>query len=88
VRQRVLQLIDKYGESKLQALIEELLDYSERLVRAELRTMPAGSFSAEDWLDDDGVTDDVRRIAVRLRFDPYSGLRGRGFCRLFRPGCG
>jgi len=70
--QRVLQLIDKYGESKLQALIEELLDYSERLVRAELRTMPAGSFSAEDWLDDDGVTDDVRRIAVRLRFDPYS----------------
>ena len=32
--------------------------------------MPAGDFSAEDWLDDDGVTDDLRRIAVRLRFDP------------------
>jgi N-methylhydantoinase B len=70
--QRVLQLINKYGESKLQALIEELLDYSERLVRAELRTMPAGTFSAEDWLDDDGVTDDLRRIAVCLRFDPQA----------------
>ena len=35
--QRVLQLVEKYGELKLQALIEELLDYSERLVRAELR---------------------------------------------------
>src|ERR1700689_3043528 len=57
---------------ELQALIEELLDYSERLVRAELRTMPGGSFSAEDWLDDDGVTDDVRRIAVCLRFDPQA----------------
>ena len=34
--------------------------------------MPAGSFSAEDWLDDDGVTDDARRIAVRLRFDPQA----------------
>src|SRR5271166_2337540 len=68
--QRILQLAEKYGEHRLQPLIEELLDYSERLVRAELRTMPAGDFSAEDWLDDDGVTDLPRRIAVRLRFDP------------------
>jgi N-methylhydantoinase B len=68
--QRVLQLVEKYGEPKLQALIEELLDYSERLVRAELRNMPPGDFSAEDWLDDDGVSEGLRKIAVRLRFDP------------------
>ena len=35
----------KYGAGKLQSLIEELLDYSERLVRAELRSMPAGVFT-------------------------------------------
>src|ERR1700729_296681 len=63
--QRVLQLVEKYGEEKLHALIEELLDYSERLLRAELRNMPAGDFSAEDWMDDDGVTDGLRKIAVR-----------------------
>jgi N-methylhydantoinase B len=68
--QRMLQLAEKYGEQNLQPLVEELLDYSERLVRAELRTMPAGDFSAEDWLDDDGVTAVPRRITVRLRFDP------------------
>jgi N-methylhydantoinase B len=68
--QRVLQLAAKYGGSHLEALIEELLNYSERLVRAELCTMPAGSFSAEDWLDDDGVADVPRKIAVRLQFDP------------------
>jgi N-methylhydantoinase B len=68
--QRILQLAEKYGESDLRPLIEELLDYSERLVRAELRKIPAGSYSAEDWLDDDGVTDVPRKIAVRLRFDP------------------
>ncbi|MFY9940349.1 MAG: hydantoinase B/oxoprolinase family protein [Silvibacterium sp.] len=68
--QRILQLAEKYGEQKLQPLVDELLDYSERLVRAELRTMPAGDFHAEDWLDDDGVTGVPRRIAVRLRFDP------------------
>jgi N-methylhydantoinase B len=71
--QRVLQLVEKFGELKLQALTEELLDYSERLVRAELRGMPAGDFSAEDWLDDDGVTDVLRKISVRLRFDPEAG---------------
>jgi N-methylhydantoinase B len=68
--QRMLQLAEKYGEQKLQPLVEELLDYSERLVRAELRTMPAGDFDAEDWLDDDGVTDVPHRITVRLRFNP------------------
>jgi N-methylhydantoinase B len=70
---RVLQLVEKYGQRKLQALAEELLNYSERLVRAELRSMPAGSFRAEDWMDDDGVTDTPCRIAVQLRFDPPSG---------------
>ncbi len=86
--QRVLQLVEKYGESKLHALIEELLDYSERLVRAELRAMPAGDFSAEDWLDNDGVTDDLRKIAVRLRFNPQAASLEVDFCRLFGAGCG
>jgi N-methylhydantoinase B len=68
--QRMIELAEKYGEGELQALIEELLDYSERLLRAQLRAMPAGDFSAEDWLDDDGVTDHPCRIAVRLQFHP------------------
>ncbi len=71
--QRVLQLAEKYGMEKLNAWIEELLDYSERLVRAELRTMPAGEFAAEDWMDGDGVANDPIRIAVRLRIDPSAG---------------
>ena len=52
---RILELVEKYGAARLRALIDELLNYSERLVRAELRRMPAGEFAAEDWLDDDGV---------------------------------
>ena len=85
--QRILQLAEKYGEQKLQPLVDELLDYSERLVRAELRTMPAGDFSAEDWLDDDGVTDVPRRIAVRLRFDPEAASLTHRLRRLLRSGC-
>jgi N-methylhydantoinase B len=70
---RMLELAGKYGLDKMQSLIDELLDYSERLVRAELRTMPAGEWSAEDWMDSDGVTDEPRRIAVRLRIDKGVG---------------
>jgi N-methylhydantoinase B len=70
---RILEVAEKYGVSRLESIVDELLDYSERLVRAELRTMPAGEFSAEDWLDDDGVTDEPRRIAVRLKLNPEAG---------------
>lgn len=70
---RILELTNKYGLEQIEKLVEELLDYSERLVRAELRAMPEGDFSAEDWLDDDGVTENAIRIAVRLRFDPEAG---------------
>jgi len=66
---RALELAEKYGE-RLGALIEGLLDYSDRLVRAQLRTMPAGTFSAEDWLDDDGVSISPIRIAAQIHLDP------------------
>jgi N-methylhydantoinase B len=68
--QRILELAEKYDYTELESLIEELLDYSERLVRAQLCTIPAGEFLAEDWLDDDGVTDSPCKIAVRLQFNP------------------
>jgi len=67
---RIREIMERYKASKLRELIERLLDYSEQLVRAELRRMPAGSFAADDWLDDDGVTDEPRKICVQLTFDP------------------
>jgi N-methylhydantoinase B len=71
--QRILQLAKKFGARALESLVDELLDYSERLVRAQLRRMPAGEFSAEDWLDSDGINEEPCRLAVRLRLDPTEG---------------
>jgi len=70
---RILQLWDKYGEARLSALIEQLLTYSEVLVRAELRAMPPGRYEAEDFLDNDGVTDEPIKIAVAIELDPANG---------------
>ena len=73
---RIKEVVAKYGLAKVNELVEELLAYSERLMRAELRKMPAGVFEAEDYLDSDGVTDEPIRIAVSLRFDPAEGVGG------------
>jgi N-methylhydantoinase B len=70
--QRLLELMQKHNQPSLANLVEHLLDSSEQRIRAQLRLMPAGDFTAEDWLDDDGVTPNPCRIAVRLRFDPAS----------------
>jgi N-methylhydantoinase B len=71
--QRLLELVQRHGIAKLQVLGEELLAYSERLVRAELKKFPSGTYGAEDWLDDDGVTDDPVRLAVSITIDASVG---------------
>ena len=45
--------------------MHDLLDYSERMTRAEIRALPDGTFSFEDWIDDDGI--DVGRPIRLLR---------------------
>ena len=44
-----------------------LLDYSERVTRAMLRKIPEGAYTFEDFLDNDGITDDPVKIAVTVR---------------------
>jgi N-methylhydantoinase B len=69
---RLQELVGRVGFEKIQRLGAELLDYSERLMRAELSQMPAGQFSAEDFLDSDGFADSPIRINVCVEFDPAS----------------
>jgi N-methylhydantoinase B len=69
---RLQELVARVGFEKVQRLSAELLDYSERLMRAELSQMPAGKFSAEDFLDDDGFEDSPVRIKVCIEVDPVS----------------
>lgn len=69
---RLEEVVERLGTETVARLCEELLDYSERLMRAELSQMPAGKFSAEDFLDDDGFGDSPVRISVTVEFDPAS----------------
>ena len=72
---RIKGFVAKYVLAKVNNLVEELLCYSERLMRAELRKMPAGVFEAEDYLDSDGITDnpDSGLLGYGALFDPLEG---------------
>jgi N-methylhydantoinase B len=63
---RLHEIVAKYGATEVAAYGSHLLDYSAEMMRAALREMPSGVYSAEDFLDGDGVGDDPLRIRVRV----------------------
>jgi N-methylhydantoinase B len=65
---RLRELCARYGIARVQHAAHALLDYSEKMMRTFLETVPAGTYAAEDVLDDDGVTGEPVRIAVRITF--------------------
>ncbi len=63
---RVLELLERYGAPFLTAAADQLLDYSERWMRAEIQEIPNGIYSASDCMEDDGVTDQPVWIRLKL----------------------
>ena len=63
----VVALAERYGADLLSRYFAELIDYTERLVRAEIRSWPDGEYSFTDYLDDDGVDAGEIPIKVTMR---------------------
>lgn len=60
------ELAGRYGVATLEAVGAALLDHSEQAMRAALSALPDGVYSAEDFVDGDGLDEGQKRIAVRL----------------------
>jgi N-methylhydantoinase B len=54
--QRYLELVRRYGRDTVSAAYEDLMDYSERLMRAAIRALPDGVYRATTHID--GFLDD------------------------------
>ncbi|HEY7952482.1 MAG TPA: hydantoinase B/oxoprolinase family protein, partial [Solirubrobacteraceae bacterium] len=65
--ERVGELFRRYGEEMLRTAMHEAMAYSERRMRAVIKSWPDGDYTASDWLDNDGVEDEPREIKVTLR---------------------
>lgn len=69
---RLSALAARYGTDMLIAVMEDILDYSEHLMRMRLSDLPDGDAVFEDALDGDGIletgqtTDETIRIRMRL----------------------
>ena len=68
--ERLKEIALRYGLPRVERVLDELQEYSEKLMRAFLSRVPHGSYAAEDFLDDDGAGSGPVRIAVKLTFQP------------------
>ena len=54
---RCLELLRRYGTERVLRATEQLIAYSERLMRAELRGIADGEYTAREQMEDDGIGD-------------------------------
>jgi N-methylhydantoinase B len=64
--QEMLRLTEDYEVDELQTYMTDLIDYSERLTRASIASLPDGEVEFTDWNDDDGVGDQPVTFHVKL----------------------
>src|SRR6185312_11242355 len=64
---RLQELCERYGLARVHRATDELQNYAEQMTRALLAGISAGEYSAEDFLDNDGIEDRPVRLAVNVR---------------------
>lgn len=62
---RLLEIVERRGEREATEYAAQLIDYSARLMRHTIASIPDGVYEAEDALDDDGV--DARPVTIAVR---------------------
>ncbi|HZP75539.1 MAG TPA: hydantoinase B/oxoprolinase family protein [Pseudolabrys sp.] len=69
-RIRVEEIFARYGTQTTQAAIERVLDATEQRMRKRLsEVLRPGTYTAEDWFDDDGLSDTPFKLAASVTID-------------------
>ncbi|MBA3912512.1 MAG: hydantoinase B/oxoprolinase family protein [Acidobacteriales bacterium] len=63
---RLKEVCRRYGLPRVKRAAQDLLDYSQEMMRQFLLQVPPGTYEAEDFLDNDGLSDSPVRIAVKI----------------------
>ena len=63
---RFQALIDEYGDGVVEAALDAASARAERLMRDNIAALPDGTYSFEDYLDNDGICDETLTIALDL----------------------
>jgi N-methylhydantoinase B len=62
---RIVAMLRRYGRDTVLGAVHQMMDRTEQAVRAEIATMPDGTYSGESYTDDDGTVLD-EPVAVRV----------------------
>ncbi|HYF08008.1 MAG TPA: hydantoinase B/oxoprolinase family protein, partial [Acetobacteraceae bacterium] len=60
------RLVTRYGAERMRGYLAALLDYAERMARAEIATWPRGTYRFTDHIDSDGLSDDPVPLSVAV----------------------
>ena len=66
---RLTTLLDEFGDATVAAAMSELRARAAQLMRANIVELRDGTYSAEDYLDNDGIRDEPLKIALDLRIE-------------------
>jgi N-methylhydantoinase B len=64
---RLQELLQRYGTTRTGFYLEALQSYSARLMKEALAKIPAGTYTAEDFLDEDGHSPEPVRLRVTIK---------------------
>jgi N-methylhydantoinase B len=73
---RLGELARKYGAARLLAIMQEVMDYSERMMRAALAALPDGTAGFEDFCDGDGIIEEGEKEDAIFRIRMQVEKRG------------
>jgi N-methylhydantoinase B/oxoprolinase/acetone carboxylase alpha subunit len=60
------EVIQRYGIETFRACVDDIIDHTERRLRAEIASWPDGSYSFTDYMDSDGIGGPPVRIQVKI----------------------
>jgi len=63
---RFLEVLEKFGRGTVDAVITRIIDHSAKTTETALKALPQGTWTAVDWLDDDGITEDPIRMQATV----------------------
>ncbi|MFX0123471.1 MAG: hydantoinase B/oxoprolinase family protein [Candidatus Hodarchaeota archaeon] len=64
--ERLIELTAKYGQEFIFDVCDQLITISEKAFKRQIVKFPAGEYQYEDYLDSNGITDDLVKIQVTI----------------------
>ncbi|MBS3818132.1 hydantoinase B/oxoprolinase family protein, partial [bacterium] len=68
-KQRIKEIIDKYGIKKINRYSSYIQDYTEKIMQETIKEIPDGSYEFTDYLDGDGIQNKPISLSVRLSIE-------------------